>query len=552
MMATQRIQLTEWLPDQPGISGALTDAKNVVSQAIGYGPFPSAATFSQNAAENLVALYGARQPDGDTKLFVAGTTKLYTCSGVGVMTDVSNFTGTYSQSGTTTLTVTSVGHKLKTGDSVYLDFTSGTATDGTFSVTYVDADTFTVTTTSATTSGNVTIKVSATDYTTPDGSRFRFTQFGLSIIATNNSQRLQRWTLGSSTKFHNLSDSAPIAKFITVVRDFVVVANTKESGEQKQYRVRWSALNDENDWVENVNTQSDYQDIPDGGQIVGIRGGEFGLILLERAIHRMSYVGTPFIFQFDNISRNKGCIASGSIAQYQGITFFLSDDGFYMCDGQQVTPIGAEKIDRFFFNDASEFDFGSMSAAVDPIRKLVIWNYKGIDGNRHLIIYNFATKKWTYADSGTDFLSEASTSSVTLEELDTLSGSIDSLKISLDSVMFMGGKYFLGGTKGVNVYTFTGANLTGRIATGDLGGQGRSVMTLVRPQVDNGSADVAVSSRTLLSEQVLFGDTVSASSENRVSLRSSGNYHRVQLNPTGDNWKNASAIDVDIVPQGVR
>jgi len=207
------------------------------------------------------------------------------------------------------------------------------------------------------------------------------------------------------------------------------------------------------------------------------------VIFLDRAIHRMSYVGTPFIFQFDNISRNKGCIASGSIAQYQGISFFLSDDGFYMCDGQQVTPIGAEKVDRFFFNDASEFDFPSMSAAVDPVRKLVIWNYKGVDGNRHLIIYNFATKKWTYADAGTDYISESSTSSSTLEELDTLSASIDALAISLDSLMFMGGKYFLGGTKGTNVMTYTGSNLTGRIATGDLGGQGRSVMTLVRPQV---------------------------------------------------------------------
>ena len=551
MMATQRIQLTEWLPDQPGISGALTDAKNVVSQAIGYGPFPSATTFSQSAAEDLTTLYAAKDTSGATKLFAAGASKMYSVSGVGVLTDVSRFTGTYSQSGTTTLTVTSSGHKLKTGDTIYLDFTSGTATDGSFTVTVVDANTFTVTTTSATTSGNVTIKVSSTDYTTQSGDRVRFTQFGRTIISTNNSQRLQYWDLTSSTAFKNLSDSAPIAKYITVVRDFVVVANTNE-GSQQPYRVRWSALNNETDWVENVNTQSDYQDIPDGGQIVGIRGGEFGVIFLDRAIHRMSYVGTPFIFQFDNISRNKGCIASGSIAQYQGISFFLSDDGFYMCDGQQVTPIGAEKVDRFFFNDASEFDFTSMSAAVDPVRKLVIWNYKGVDGNRHLIIYNFATKKWTYADAGTDYISESSTSSSTLEELDTLSASIDALAISLDSLMFMGGKYFLGGTYGNKVMTYTGSNLTGRIATGDLGGQGRSVMTLVRPQVDNGSASIAVSSRTLLSEQVTYGTAVSASSENRVSLRSSGNYHRVQLNPTGNNWKNASAIDVDIVPQGVR
>lgn len=38
-MATQRIQLGEWMPDQSGITGALTNAKNVVSQAVGYGPF---------------------------------------------------------------------------------------------------------------------------------------------------------------------------------------------------------------------------------------------------------------------------------------------------------------------------------------------------------------------------------------------------------------------------------------------------------------------------------------------------------------------------------
>lgn len=547
----QRIQLTEWLPDQPGITGALTDAKNVVSQAVGYGPFPSATTFSQSAAEDLTSLYAGKDNSGATKLFAAGASKIYSVSGVGVLTDVSRFTGTYSQTGTTTLTVTSNGHKLKTGDIIYLDFTSGTATDGSFTVTVVDANTFTVTTTSATTSGNVTIKVSATDYTTQSGDRVRFTQFGSQIIFTNNSQRLQAWDLTSSTSFKNLSDSAPIAKFITVVRDFVVVANTNE-GSQKPYRVRWSALNNETDWVENVNTQSDYQDIPDGGQIVGIRGGEFGIVFLDRAIHRMTYVGTPFIFQFDNISRNKGCIASGSIAQYQGISFFLSDDGFYMCDGQTVQPIGAEKVDRFFFNDASEFDFPSMSAAVDPVRKLVIWNYKGVDGNRHLIIYNFATKKWTYADAGTDYISESSTSSSTLEELDTLSASIDALAISLDSLMFMGGKYFLGGTKGTTVMTYTGSNLTARLATGDLGEGARTVVTLVKPQVDNGSASIAISSRQLLNQQVTYGTAVAASSENRVSLRSSGNYHRIQINPSGNNWKNATAVDVEIVPQGGR
>jgi len=479
-MATTKLTFGEWMPDQPSVSGALTDAKNVVSQAIGYGPFPTPVTFStSNAAEDLTSLYAAKQPNGDTALFAAGASKIYTVSGVGGITQV------------------------KTG------------------------------------------------MTTGANDRVRFTQFGKTVISTNNAEKLQAWTLGTSTSFADLSATAPIAKFITVVRDFVVCANTLETTQQ-QYRVRWSAINNETDWTEDVNTQSDYQDIPDGGQIVGIRGGEFGLVFLERAIHRMSYVGTPFIFQFDNISRGKGCMVSGSIAQYQGVTFFLSDDGFYMCDGQNVTTIGAEKVDRFFLQDASESDYKTMSAAVDPIRKLVIWNYKTVNGNRSVIIYNFKTQKWTYGDAGTDFLAEASTSSVTLEQLDSLSNSIDALTTSLDSQLYVGGKYFLGGTLATRVMTYTGASQTAVISTGDLDIGANSVVTLARPIVDNGSATVAIASRTLLNQGVSFNTAVAASSENRVSLRSAGRYHRLKVTPTGSNWDNAISVDVDVTPQGVR
>ena len=67
-------------------------------------------------------------------------------------------TGTYSQSGTT-LTITKVGHGLTVGDRIYADFTSGSASDGYFLVSnYVDADNYSVTAPSATTSGNLTYK----------------------------------------------------------------------------------------------------------------------------------------------------------------------------------------------------------------------------------------------------------------------------------------------------------------------------------------------------------------------------------------------------------
>jgi hypothetical protein len=482
-MATTKLTFGEWMPDQPGISGALTDAKNVVSQAIGYGPLPAPAIFSAAASENLTTLVAGKTPINATKLFAAGPTKIYDVSGVGALTNVSKSGG----------------------------YTPNASND-----------------------------------------RFRFTQFGNVIIGTNNSNPMQAYTLGTSTLFADLSATAPICKFLTVVRDFVVTAFTTESSTLYPSRVRWSGINDETEWGSSQVTQADYQDIADGGQIVGIRGGEFGLVFLEKGISRMSYAGTPFIFQFDNISRGKGCIAASSIAQTQGICFFLSDDGFYMCDGQQVQAIGAEKIDRWFFANADESAFDTMSSAVDPVRKLIIWNFKTTFAQRQLIIYNFKTQKWTYGDAGADYISDASTSATTLEGLDSISTSIDALTVSLDSILYMGGKYFLGGTSGAYVVTYNGSPATGQIVTGDLNAGGRSVVTLARPQVDNGSATVSVASRTLLNQELSYSTASAADSDNRVSLRSNGNYHRFKVVPTGSNWSTAVSLDIELSGQGTR
>lgn len=479
-MATQRIVFGEWMPDQPSIAGALTVAKNCVSQAVGYGPIPSPVSFSDSASEGLTSIFATKKPDGVTNLFAAGPTAMYSVNGIGELSE------------------------LNTG------------------------------------------------YSTGSGDIVRFTQFGNVVLSVNNSEKMQSFALGSSTAFADASADAPVAKFITVVRDFVVVANTYEASEQKNYRVRWSAINDETSWTPSTTNQSDFQDIPDGGRIMGIRGGEFGLILLERGIQRMSYIGTPFVFQFDNISRGKGCIASGSIAQLQGITFFLSDDGFYMCDGQQVVSIGGEKVDRWFLADLDYSAIDTMSAAVDPLRRLVIWNYKSVDGGMEMIIYNFSTKKWSYSDQGVSYVSDASTATVTMEDLDSISTSLDGLTSSLDSVLYTGGKFFLGGTSGNKVITFTGENMDAEIETGDIEIGGQSIVTLARPHVDRGSGSVAVSSRRLLENDVSYGTLTAADADNRISVRSSGKYHRIKFVPTGDRWKSAVAVDVDIIPQGVR
>ena len=193
-----------------------------------------------------------------------------------------------------------------------------------------------------------------------------------------------------------------------------------------------------------------------------------------------------------------------------------------------------------------------MSTAVDPVRKLVVWNYPTTGNVRKLLIYNFKTQRWSDADGVITYISDASTGSVTLEELDLISTSIDLLPQSLDSSAYVGGTHFLGGVFGDGVYTFTGLPRDGEIVTGDIDVGGRSIVHLARPQIDNGSANVSVSSRVRLDEAIVYSTPVPADDENRVSLRSSGRYHRIKVNPTGNDWKTAVAVDIDIVPQGGR
>lgn len=478
-----RIDFGEWLPDQPGLTGVVKEALNVVPQAVGYGPLRTPVDYSQAAAETLTNVVAGRNPaTGNTEVFAGSETKLY---------------------------------KLDSSD-LSLDDVSKTG-----------------------------------GYTTPAEQKWRFTQFGDVLIAANADEILQYWQLGVSSAWADLDAAAPTAKYLTVVRDFVVTGYTSSLDSQK---VQWSGINDETAWTTTPTNQADYQIIPDGGAVQGITGGEFGIVLMEKSIYRMSYVGTPAIFQFDNISRNLGCFEPNSIVQYQGITYFLSDDGFYACNGTQVIGIGSEKVDRFFFGDLDEAYSYKMSATVDPIRNLIVWAYPSSGSNGavdSLIIYNFETKKWSRAEVTVGFVSQSATPAYTLEALDVF-GTLDTLESSLDSRIWTGGKSQFVGGSGAKIVTFSGSNLTGTIQTGDIEVPGRSsTINMSRPLIDSGAGQVAVATRNRLVDAITYGSYTAADSEGRAAFRTTGRYHRLSVQPTGS-WTTAIGIEVDLVPAGTR
>ena len=476
-MAISKVTFTEWLPDQPGVVGALTNARNVFPKAVGYGPFPEEEDYSGDASEALNSLAAGVNSAGDVKIFAGGETKLFL---------------------------------LQSSD---------------FSLNDVSGTTYTSST------------------------RWNFVQFGNFMIAANGEDKLQYADMATTTiSFADLDSSAPTAKLVTVVRDFVVAGNTDTSSSQ----VIWSGINNPNTWSNTAVTQSDNQVIPDGGEVKGLTGGEFGLVLLEKSIVRMSYAGSPLIFQFDNISRNLGCFESNSVVQWQGVTYFLADDGFYSCNGETIEAIGAEKINRYFWSTVQDSVIDTMSTAVDPFRALVMWGYPSIDGDYRVLAYHIPTRKWSFAETNVNRIADITTPAVTLEDLDNFSASLDALDASLDSRQWLGGYYLVAGVRGSKIVSFSGPSKSARITSADLeAGVNMSMVTLVRPIIENGSASVAVDSRFNLSEAVSFPTETAADSENRVGLRSLGRYHRVRVIPSG-NWTTAIGFEVDIQQAGGR
>ncbi len=292
-----------------------------------------------------------------------------------------------------------------------------------------------------------------------DSNPWTFEQFGDRIIATNGVDLPVYFTPDAPT-VTTVLPNAPRMRLLTVVLDFLVGGIVDGNVMQ----VQWSGINNSEQWTFGVG-QSDINIAATGGAITGITGGEYGLVLQEERITRMRYVGGNFIFQFDPLTREIGCLHPRSVAQLGRLTFFLSARGFMVCDGSTVTPIGDEKVDRTFLAAMNRGRLGKMSVAVDPVRKLVAWTVPADEPNVWFV-YNWTLQRWTRVTQAARLLFSTRQRGATLgEDLaplpdDTLLGS----GLPFGDATFSGGAPFIAGFNASNqVGAFTGTPMAAKL-----------------------------------------------------------------------------------------
>lgn len=388
-------------------------------------------------------------------------------------------------------------------------------------------------------------------YSTAADDSWSFTQFGQYVLASNFTDPIQQYEMGVSSAFGDITASTgtvPNARYIAVVRDdFFMVGNTFDAVDGSQpYRVRWAGIDTFDSWAIDAATQADFQDLdPVNGWITGIAGGTYATIFQERAITIATYIGSPNVFRFDTISRNKGCKISSSIIQLGEEIAFISDDGFYILSGNQLIQIGSDKVDNYFFNDVDATKTERISGTYDPSRKLLFWVYPSVNSPDgfpdKILIYNYsqnAKLRWSIADVRSQRISIFRSEPFNTDSSDFSSILTDDFNFNTDS------RAFTGGEEAVIIFdennttqSFRSTPLSATITTGEkqLFPGRKTFISKIRPWYTGaGTISMCIGQRDRQEDSVEYTADNTVNSEGDISIRSNSRYHRLRLNASGD------------------
>jgi hypothetical protein len=486
------VSIGDYRPDVSDYEGQATrNILNVIPRGDGYGPFPGLSTYTSALPSACRGAFYALKSDGTVITFAGTADKLY---------------------------------KLNNTDFSWTDVSLGTGTYGALS----------------------------------SNAQWQFAQTGNFVFATQANTALQVFDLSSPSTFSNALGTPPQAAYISVVGKFLVLSGLLSD----PYRIRWSGLNNFNaadSWSSGIKS-SDFQDFPDGGIVRGVAGGEAGVIFQDQAIRRMSYVpGSPIIFQIDRITQDKGLYAPYSIIRAGERIFFYAGQGFHKIEpGGVPEQIGREKVDRTFLADLDKGNLQLFVGAADPRSTRVYWAYKSVSGAvgtvyDKLLGYDFLLDRFFPVSVTGEYLLGISQTGLTLENLDSISSSLDALTLSLDAyataVQPEIGQFNSSHALGF----FRGANLEATVETAEQGtDENRITIRGFRPVTDAATVYGSVSYRDTPSTPAIFGPEVLVNARTgRCDLMRDTRYSRFRVRvPAGSSWTFCAGVVPDLTTGG--
>jgi hypothetical protein len=406
--------------------------------------------------------------------------------------------------------------------------------------------------------GTWTARAAAT-YAAATNGYWSFAQFDNYVIATDYSDRPQYKTIGAAGNFATIT-AAPFARQCGVINRFLFLGDIADAT-TTPYRVQWSSIDDPLDFptpgTSTARARQSSEQYLDAsyGAVTGIANGQFyGLVFQQRAITRFTYIGGDIVFQIDTFERSRGLWAPRSLIQVGNVAYFLAVDGFYVTDGQSVTPIGDGRVDKWFLADFDQTYIERMTCGIDWVNKCIYWAFPTPSGGGtpdKIAIFNFAKNRWSWAEVSIQLLFKSYSQGYTLDQLDSLFTSIDDMTISLDSTEWQGGTPVISGFTGGQLGAFNGASLDATIETGETDGNPFGLLFVrgIRPLLTGNPTGVTVALSARMNqdnESRSFGTPVSRGTRTGVcDFRTQGRFISARVSITGG-FDRAMGLGFDI------
>jgi hypothetical protein len=395
-----------------------------------------------------------------------------------------------------------------------------------------------------------------------DDFSFKFIRVGDVMVAVHPEHNTAMIPIGSllpgSYSLVGTTTKAPWANCGAQVGDFLMLGNlTKDFDDGSAAfpsRVRWGGLNNiQVPWVSDPATQADYQDMPpEGGPVTAITGREYATVFQARMISRLTYRGLPDVFDNVIVEDKRGCIARDCVVDVGAYSFFIAEDGFFVWNGTNSSPIGDNKVNRYFFRRLQWSRRSRIVGGVDFQNGCVLWAFPTDSSGvlNEIIIYSYRDNRWSHSIQALEYLLTSAASNVTLDEL---TAPLESYVDSFDSPLLkQGGKQLVAAFNTSHAYgTFSGKAMAAIMDTGEYNSpDGRRIFANgSRPLVDIASPDAVV--RTITRDQgigqtIVVNDPVAQEADGTCPIISEARYMRFRMElPVNANWNFASGIAVN-------
>lgn len=379
-------------------------------------------------------------------------------------------------------------------------------------------------------------------YTGSSENRWMFAQFGNVAIATNDTEAIQ---YSASGAFADIA-TAPKARIVISAKDFVMAFNTNDTtyGDQSD---RWwcSGFQDYSTWTPALATQATT------GRLVGVPGeitsaatlGSYVVAYKERGAYLGQYVGSPVVWQWDQVPGEFGCVGPEAVVDIGGAHFLVGPDNFWLYDGTRPVPLGTGQVRQWFFNDLSAtYRYRTIVHYDRQFSRIWVFYPSAATSSGQpdrALVYHLVTKQWGRANRSVEAVFQFITPGLTWDTLSSVGATWDALPSApWDSQSFQAaGRSLAFFDTAHNLLCLNGSSSTSSFTTGDIGeDESYSYSSGVRLRFLTEPAVVAATGYTrATSGAALATNTSSALTDGKFCIRQSGRYHRYSFDMTGDN-----------------